>query len=90
MIGFQGQRSSRTGAKREPSLLASYLLWLPPLGFLGLHRFYLDRPATGFIWLVTGGFFGIGWFLDAFSIPFMVFSKKSRRSFERSVEVQEF
>jgi len=34
------------------------------LGFLGIHRFYLGKPLTGLLWLLTGGFFAIGWIYD--------------------------
>jgi TM2 domain-containing membrane protein YozV len=29
-------------------------------GFAGLHRFYLNRPVSGFLYLVTWGCFGLG------------------------------
>src|SRR3954471_14265784 len=51
----------------------AYLLWLGwPLGLGGLHRFYLGRPISGFLYLITWGFFGIGQIIDLFRIPRLV------------------
>ena len=51
----------------------AYLLWcLSFLGFAGIHRFYLGKPLSGFIWFVTWGLFGIGQFFDLFLIPSLV------------------
>ena len=52
------------------SKLIAYITWI--LGVAGMHRFYLGRPVSGLIWLVTGGLLGIGWVIDAFLIPSMV------------------
>ena len=48
----------------------SYLLCV--LGFLGvagIHRFYLGKPITGIIWLITGGLLGIGTIYDLITMP---------------------
>lgn len=34
------------------------------LGVFGLHRMYLGKWATGLLWLVSGGLFGIGYIYD--------------------------
>ena len=35
---------------------------------LGLHRFYLGKWATGVLWLLSGGLFGIGWAYDFWTL----------------------
>ena len=51
----------------------AYLLWFGCLiGFAGLHRFYLGRPWSGLLWLLTFGLLGIGQLVDLFLIPGMV------------------
>jgi hypothetical protein len=64
------------------SLSTAYLLWLlSGFGVLGLHRFYLGRFGTGMLWLFTGGLFGIGAFIDLFTIPSMVEDVNLRRRY---------
>ena len=53
------------------SIALAYVLWAF-FGFLGVHRFYLERPVTGVIWLLTLGIAGVGWVIDVFLIPGMV------------------
>ncbi len=53
-------------------LVGAYLLWLPPLGLLGFHRFFLGRAATGLLYAFTGGFLTLGWLTDLFLIPGLV------------------
>ncbi len=56
----------------ERSLTVAYVLWL--LGFVGLcglHRFYIGRPLSGLVWLLTGGLFFVGQFVDAVMLPRM-------------------
>lgn len=71
------------GAAINPkSTAVSYILWLVCLGGIcGLHRFYLGRPWTGLLWLLTVGLLGIGQLIDLFLIPGMVRDE----NFERRV-----
>ena len=56
----------------------AYMLWLPPLGLLGVHRFYCGRVGTGLLWLLTAGLAGIGWLVDLFLIPGLVREANAR------------
>ena len=47
----------------------AYLLWLLSIfGWLGFHRFYLGRWGTAILWILTAGLFGIGSFIDLFTL----------------------
>jgi len=57
----------------------SYLLWMGWLfGFGGLHRFYLGKPVSGFFYVITWGFFGIGQMIDLFRLPGLVRRQRAR------------
>jgi len=50
-----------------------FKLWLIGVfGLCGLHRFYLDRPVSGLVWLLTLGLFGVGQLVDLFLLRRMV------------------
>lgn len=34
------------------------------LGIFGVHRFYVGKWFTGFLWFFTGGFLLLGWIID--------------------------
>ncbi len=51
------------------SKVIGYILWI--FGFMGAHRFYYGKPATGVLWFFTLGLLGIGWLIDLFLIPSM-------------------
>lgn len=39
-------------------------------GYLGAHRFYEERIASGLLYLFTFGLFGFGWFFDGLALLF--------------------
>ncbi|MGQ4648388.1 NINE protein [Lyngbya aestuarii] len=58
------------------SIGVSYLLWCTSLlGLAGVHRFYNGKYVSGFFWLFTFGFFGVGQLIDLALIPGMVEDK---------------
>lgn len=47
------------------------------LGEFGIHRFYVGKVGTGIIWLLTFGFYGLGWFIDTLMTLFGAFRDKA-------------
>lgn len=45
----------------------AYLLWFF-FGLIGVHKFYLGKVGMGILYLFTFGLFGIGWFIDLFTL----------------------
>ena len=57
----------------------AYLLWCGwMVGLAGLHRIYLGRYGTGFLYLFTWGLFGFGQIFDLFQINRMVEDENNR------------
>lgn len=55
--------------KNTHSVFVGYILWI--FGFMGAHRFYYGRSASGTLYFFTLGLLGIGWLVDLFLIPGM-------------------
>ena len=53
------------------SVGVAYLL-LIFLAFVGAHRFYVGKPLSAILFILTLGGFGFWWFIDIFLIPGMV------------------
>jgi hypothetical protein len=66
-LGYQ--RNSMNTNQRDTGI--AYLLLLFG-GILGLHKFYLNRPAWGVAYLLTGGLFCAGLVYDLFTLPAQV------------------
>lgn len=49
------------------------------VGWLGAHRFYTGELATAFLWLFTGGLFGIGWFFDCVALLFNAYTVDGKK-----------
>jgi hypothetical protein len=66
------------------SKFVAYFLWLIGVfGCLGLHRFYLGKTKTGFLWLFSGGLLGFGSIVDLFSLGEQVKQVNSLRILEK-------
>jgi hypothetical protein len=60
-------------SESENSTGTTFLLWLACVfGLCGIHRFYLGKPVTGFLYLITFGFLGVGQLIDLFRLRRMV------------------
>lgn len=46
-------------------------------GVFGVHYFYVGKIGTGILYLLTLGFFGIGWFIDLIRIACGIFKDKN-------------
>jgi len=71
------------GYKDSPKSMIIALILCLFLGTFGVHRFYVGKIATGLLWLLTFGLFGLGWLIDFIMILFGTFKDKSGRPLSR-------
>lgn len=72
---------------RHPDTGLSYLFWLISFaGVAGLHRFYLGKPVSGLVYLVTWGVFGVGTILDGIRMPALVRRARLERRIEQLLD----
>ena len=58
--------------RRKHLNTASWLWLLGLFGLCGLHRIYLGKKATGAVWVLTFGLFGLGQVYDMFTLRVQV------------------
>lgn len=66
-------------ASGGPNLAVAYALWFF-LGVFSAHRFYLGRPISAVLQILTWGTIFVGplwWLIDAFLLPSMVAHKRA-------------
>lgn len=68
---FENQQAVSEKSKGVAAVLCFFL------GALGVHRFYVGKIGTGFLWLVTLGFCGIGEIVDFIMILCGSFTDKN-------------
>lgn len=72
-LGNASTGNAIVGVLKERHIPIAYLCWFAFfLGAGGIHRMYAGKWITGVLWLLTGGCFAIGQFIDLFLIPKMI------------------
>lgn len=71
--GYGNRMASPVSSKNYVATLLLAIL----LGFMGIHRFYVGKVGTGIMYLLTVGWFGIGWIVDIFTVAFGNFTDKT-------------
>jgi len=72
------------------SVGVAYFLWLiSGFGALGFHRFYLGKPATGVLWIITGGLGMVGSIYDFFTLGTQVREANIRLQVRKALDMED-
>eukprot|EP01102_Stenamoeba_stenopodia_P006878 TRINITY_DN1920_c0_g1_i3.p1 TRINITY_DN1920_c0_g1~~TRINITY_DN1920_c0_g1_i3.p1 ORF type:complete len:336 (+),score=46.58 TRINITY_DN1920_c0_g1_i3:1089-2096(+) len=63
-------------SKADKTFINTFVLWLPPAGLFGLHRFYHGHHLHGYFYAFTGGNFGLSWMFDLCRLSSLVKGEK--------------
>ena len=74
-----------SGPRPPKATLTAYLL-LIFFGIIGVHKFYLNRPGIGVLYIFTLGLLGIGLIYDLFTLPKQVAKRNAEIAAERAAE----
>ncbi|WP_262693778.1 NINE protein [Kordiimonas aquimaris] len=62
------------------SRFIAFMLCFFVVGLFGAHRFYVGRPFTGMLYILTAGLFTFGWFFDLILISLGMFADGKGRT----------
>lgn len=71
---YKTRKEALDAVSSTKSRLVALLLCIPPLGIFGVHRFYVGRPFTGILYLLTAGLFMVGLIIDIVIIAMGMFA----------------
>ena len=77
LMPYLEERAERTYLPGDKDYSVTWLL-CAFLGLFGVHRFYQGKIFTGFIYLLTGGFFVVGWLYDLWTLNEQLSSRHRR------------
>lgn len=74
-----------SGPRPQKQTLTAYLL-LIFFGIIGVHKFYLNRPGMGVLYIFTLGLFLVGVIYDLFTLPKQVAKRNAEMKAEDSAD----
>jgi len=79
LVPYDEEQSAEPGSEPSPRLRGVALALAVVMGFIGAHRFYVGKVATGILQLFTLGGLGLWWLYDAILIGTGEFTDKQGR-----------